>query len=142
MDGRLKDMLEMIPEGKADSISRKDLRLQLHVSDRILRRMLHEARQVYPILSNTGKGGYYYPASKEEAEAYIRQINSYIRELNKTLPPVKRYIEAKGQRRLDFEYFGQGFGEDHPGKQKDDRGIYDTGPVSQMALEAVFASVF
>ncbi len=97
MDRRLEDLVEMIPTGKDDAISRRDLMKQLKVSDRKLREMIHEAREVYPILSNTGKGGYYLPANKEEAEAYIRQSYSYISEIHKTIPPVKRYMEAKGQ---------------------------------------------
>jgi hypothetical protein len=65
--------------------------------------MLHEARMTYPILSNTGTGGYYLPENKEEAIAFQNLQLSYISNINKTLPPVRRYIENKGQRRFSFE---------------------------------------
>jgi len=99
--GRINELIDMIPTGKEDSISRADLAKQLNIPDRSVRELIHEARKNSPILSNTSKGGYYLPANKDEANEFIQQQYSYISNINQTIPSVRRWMERKGQRRLD-----------------------------------------
>lgn len=110
-NSNLEDLLQMIPVGKTDAISRYDLCRQLKMPDRTVRQLIHDARMIHPILSNTESGGYYLPATKEEAEEFINQQNSYISNINRTIAPVRRWIERQGQRRLrdidNKEYTGQ-----------------------------------
>ena len=97
----VKELIEMIPVGKNDAISRKDLARQLGIRDRFLRTLIHEARSSHPILSNTSNGGYYFPETKEEALEFIAQQYSYITNINQTISAARRWVEQKGQRRLD-----------------------------------------
>jgi hypothetical protein len=104
------NVIEVIPTGKSNAISRKDLASKLKCSDRKARIQIHEARKQYPIASNLNTGGYYLPETKEEAKEFIDMQMSYIISIQDTIKAAKRYMENKDQRRLeeiDKSYIGQ-----------------------------------
>lgn len=93
------EVLEMIPKGKENAISRKELADRLNCSDRKARDIIHSLKCHFPILSNTTKGGYYRPATIEEANEYNRQLSSYVKQVNKTKVPIQRWITK--QKRIE-----------------------------------------
>lgn len=97
---KLDELHKRLPEGKENAVTRKDLAQLFGTDDRRARDILHEIRNVFPVCSNTGKGGYYRPATVEEANAFVNQQLSYIKSINRTIGPVKRYSERSGQRRI------------------------------------------
>lgn len=73
--------------GKENPISRQDLVLAVFGKtpkgslsnsreDRQIRRVLPALQERYPILSSSGKGGYYYAASADEIVAYAGELKS------------------------------------------------------------------
>ena len=103
VDIKIEDLLEMIPVGESQAISRRDLAKQLGVSDRKARDMIHETRKQYAVLSNTSTGGYYLPGNKDEAVRFIKQQTSYIANINYTIGPVRRWLETKNQKCIKFD---------------------------------------
>lgn len=89
------NILEIIPVGKENAISRIEFANRLGCSDRKARDLLHTLKCQYPIVSNTGKGGYYMPETVEEAEIFDRQLASYVKHTNMTRVPLQRFIEQK-----------------------------------------------
>ena len=71
------NIIEYIPYGKENAISRVDLVSLTGCPDRVVRDMIHDARRERPILSRTD-GGYYLPTANETREVeqfYKRESN-------------------------------------------------------------------
>ena len=68
--------------GKKNRVTRKELATTLlgkftpHTD-----RKIRKAKEGFPILSTSGKTGYYLPASREEVEAYVQENNKRIQAL-------------------------------------------------------------
>ena len=67
------EILNKIPQGKDNAISRQALRYATNTSDRQMRRLIHEAREAGNIICSTGKG-YFIPETVEEIKhQYYRE---------------------------------------------------------------------
>lgn len=97
----LEDMvINLIPYGKENAISRSALVNATGMSDRLVRRAIADARIKNVILSNP-KGGYYRPMLSDaaEIEAYIKQEQSRAKNCFKAIVYANSYLEdLKGGR--------------------------------------------
>ena len=74
-----KILITALEPGKENAKTRTELMDLLNVSDRCIRRTIADLRALgVPVISNTDKGGYYLPATKEEASEYIKSMNNWI----------------------------------------------------------------
>ena len=98
------DILEFIPEGKENAISRKQLVDILRISDRKIRDIIAHARLTEVILSSDD-GGYYIPLNTEllEVKGYLKREEARARSIYIGLNPVKKLLmnekskQIKGQ---------------------------------------------
>lgn len=67
------NIVELIPYGKENAISRSDLCNKTGLSDRLVRRQIAKKRRDYVILNLQDGKGYYRPTDKADIEIYIRQ---------------------------------------------------------------------
>ena len=70
-------IVNLIPKGKDNAISRSWLRYALGTSDRQVRKMIHDAREDGYLIINTGKG-YYIPDNKEDLIRFYRREKARI----------------------------------------------------------------
>lgn len=70
-------ILDYIPTGSENPISRRDLARLLDVPDRMVRGRIMQLRmEGYPICSTSSRAGYYMADSREELEAFCREHES------------------------------------------------------------------
>lgn len=82
-------MLSLIPIGAENAISGKDLSGKIGKDVRALRADVHDARAAgYPILSDVT--GYYMPATKQEADAFLGAWKRRMNSARVTTAPVRR----------------------------------------------------
>ena len=69
------DLTEIIPVGKKNAISRRNLCIISGLSDRAMREQISAARRYIPIINDQTGIGYYIPSEDdlEEAKSYLRQ---------------------------------------------------------------------
>lgn len=71
--------------GEENRISRKDLAVRFFGKHNPgTDRKIRKAKEGFPILSTSGKTGYYLPASREEIEAYVQENNKRIQALQRS----------------------------------------------------------
>lgn len=59
-------ILDLIPEGRCNAISRTELRLRARLNDRVVRELIEQARRQGTIIINLQDGrGYYRPAPED-----------------------------------------------------------------------------
>lgn len=68
------NIVNFIPYGEENAVSRNELRRLTGANDRINRMMIHEARRDYVILNSPKNGGYYRPTEREEIENISRWL--------------------------------------------------------------------
>lgn len=74
-------LFELLPTGRHNAIRRRDLKELMHVSDRDMRRAIHDGRQKRPILNLSDGSGYYLPDMDDpddmmELRRWIKQEES------------------------------------------------------------------
>ncbi len=70
-------IVSLLKRGKELAISRRELVQLVGTNDRMIRMAIHELREEGSlIISDTKKGGYYYPATITEAEQYARSMKN------------------------------------------------------------------
>lgn len=75
-------LLNLLPIGSDNPISRAQLQKFLNIPDRKIRDEIREIRlKNIPVVSSSSKAGYYIADNQEEIEAFIRENKSRIREL-------------------------------------------------------------
>lgn len=104
--------------GKADAISRKGLiknvfgylpkgDLVNSREDRQVRLVLLDLQDKHPILSSSGKGGYFYAASADEITAYARELESRAVALHKKSKKlVRQAVRFQTQVQMMLPYAG------------------------------------
>lgn len=71
-------ILNIIPFGKENAISRELLKTYTDMSDRKIRQIIHELRISGQIIcSDSGCKGYWRPTKRKEVEDFIEQMESY-----------------------------------------------------------------
>lgn len=89
--------VEYIPQGYKNAVSRQYLRDMTGNTDRTNRREIKESDEL--ILNLQDGKGYFKPGLDEDrlVRAFIRQEESRIREIRKTVTKAKRYLDEKAR---------------------------------------------
>ena len=94
------NIVEYIPTGINNAISRKDLCAVTGLSDRIVRRLVEEARRETIIISNTDGTGYWiYPENPTEREKellcrFVKQQESRAKSIFYALYPARQMMKG------------------------------------------------
>lgn len=87
-EGHYKDLLVILANRRTTgtSISRSELAYRMNISDRVVRRLISQARKSrFPIISDHNESGYYLSNNIDEIEAFRkREIQSRISDLRET----------------------------------------------------------
>lgn len=94
---------EFIPYGRKNAVKRADLVNMIGLSDRLVRKLIEDARQSGVIIINMQDGrGYYRPEKREELEYYIRQEEGRAKSIHRNLKAAKKALRTiEGQLTLD-----------------------------------------
>lgn len=94
---------EYIPYGRNNAVKRADLVSMIGASDRLVRRMIEDARQSGVVIINMQDGrGYYRPEKREDLEYYIRQEEGRAKSIHRNLKAAKKALKAiEGQLTFD-----------------------------------------
>ena len=94
------NITEYIPKGINNAISRKDLCIATGLSDRIVRRLVEEARRETIIISNNDGSGYWiYPENPTEREKeilckFVKQQESRAKSIFYALYPARQMMKG------------------------------------------------
>lgn len=80
-------MLELIPTGKENAISRRELVSLTSLKDRVVRLRIEQYRnEGICICSNWSEGakGYYLPGNEAEQKEFLKNYSAYIKKMAKT----------------------------------------------------------
>lgn len=92
------NLTELIPTGRANAISMRELSERLNVDARTTRAIIQRARaNGAEICSDWENGGYFMPLDIDEAKVYLNQQRARIRSANAALRGVKDYIRGGGK---------------------------------------------
>lgn len=67
------DILEFIPTGRENAITRRELVGRVNLSDREVRKLIASARKSFPILNLQTGEGYYLPTKEIEVREFLNQ---------------------------------------------------------------------
>lgn len=88
------DLTELIPTGRANAISMRELSERLNVDTRTTRALIQQARaNGAAICSDWENGGYYMPLHVGEAIAYLNQQRARIKSAEAALKGVEKYLQ-------------------------------------------------
>lgn len=92
------NIVDFIPHGEINAISRKDLRKVTGLTDRVMRERIAEARRDTPILNTQHGRGYFIPLPEETAlvERYLKQETSRARSIFWSLQGVRKFLNGGG----------------------------------------------
>ncbi|NLC96182.1 MAG: HTH domain-containing protein [Erysipelotrichaceae bacterium] len=87
-------ILNNIKPGRENSISRDKLVSITGINDRTIRDTIADLRaEGVPIISNTNKGGYYLPATQEEAQEYISSMENRAKNTFVSIKATKEWLK-------------------------------------------------
>ena len=103
------DILDFIPTGSRNAISRKYLNAVLRLSDRKIREMIHFARRKIPILNLQDGNGYFIPDMNSENDInllvqFVRQEESRLKSIAWALREARRTLKNCGVDWNDKKY--------------------------------------
>ena len=89
-------ILDYIPYGENNAISREDLKQITGLTDRQMRKKIEIARETTPILNFQGGKGYFIPTETEQylVIRWIRQEASRRRKLEKGILGAEKFLKA------------------------------------------------
>jgi len=91
------NIVDYIPKGKENAISRANLMLKTGFCDRDIRIKIPKARSQGVNIIFNPKGGYYIAESIEEKRKFVKSMDSRVMAINKSTAPMKKQIaEADG----------------------------------------------
>lgn len=94
------NIIEYIPKGCANAISRKSLCIKTGLNDRVVRRLIEEARRETIIISNDDGSGYWIypdkPTEHEKAclERFVKQQESRAKSIFYALYPARQMMKG------------------------------------------------
>ena len=98
------DILEYIPFGRENAVTRSYLRDVTGLPDRDMRRCIESARKEVPIINLQDGRGYYRPNDKEELTRYILQEQARAQKILRNIRVAcKEYNKIAGQLTFDTE---------------------------------------
>lgn len=100
----MKSVAEYIPTGSRNAVSRSRLACLAGMTDRQLRRAIHNARREVPIINLSDGGGYYIPDMTDEAdraalEQYVKQEESRLKSIGWSLLASRRMLKGQNGER-------------------------------------------
>lgn len=92
------NIVDFIPEGKANAIPRHELARVLGMTDRAVRKAIEEARDKGELICNDGDGeGYYIACEIEEINRQYRTDRARALAVLKRLKTMRRMLKAAGK---------------------------------------------
>jgi hypothetical protein len=89
------NIIDYIPKGNKNRISRQMLCVLTNLSDRKVRQLIHNAREKGCLIcTDTSEGGYWQPETREETEGLIRMTKSYIANLQRTISKAQNKLKT------------------------------------------------
>lgn len=85
-------IVDYIPKGKENAISREKLSQITGLSDRKMRQEIANARRDTCIINNQDNKGYYIPDNKEEVRRYIKQEEHRAKSIFANLSGARNYL--------------------------------------------------
>ncbi len=85
-------IIDYIPRGKENAISREKLSQITGLSDRKMRQEIANARRDTCIINNQDNKGYYIPDNKEEVRRYIKQEEHRAKSIFTNLGGARNYL--------------------------------------------------
>lgn len=91
------NIVYFIPEGKANAVTRSQLRTMTGLSDRKIRDAISEARRDTVILNDQSGRGYYIPTEAElpEARKCLKQEEKRAKSIFWSLKALRAFVEGK-----------------------------------------------
>lgn len=87
------NILDFIPTGKENAISRQELMQRTGVGERLIRDAIkRQVENGVPILSSSGHKGYWYSEDIDEIEEFIRENDHRANALSKTTAKLKKHL--------------------------------------------------
>ena len=91
----MNNILDLIPRGKDNAITRVELSAKAGIGDRMIRKLISEKRKEGEfIISSTSDKGYYLPETRADVERFIRQQKSYIKNLQRSITKAERALRV------------------------------------------------
>lgn len=88
----------VVPFGRENAVTRRELAMRLGVSDRVMRRMIEDGRAEGLIIINDGTGrGYYQTNDLAEMERQYRQDTSRALAILKRRAPLRNALKEAGR---------------------------------------------
>lgn len=93
------DILEYIPFGHDNAITRKGLSIVLGIDDRMVRDLIHDAREKHTILNLQDGKGYFRPDPDKPSDIafvkrYVMQEESRIRNTGMSLKAARKFLKG------------------------------------------------
>ena len=100
--GKVYSILDFIPTGKENAITRQQLCEKLYLDDRTVIQMIEHARDSgHVILSSSQVSGYWFSNDIEEVNQFVLETKSRIKKLQKAIAPAEKavnlYYANKGE---------------------------------------------
>lgn len=92
---RYEPLLKLIPTGKENGVSRRELSEKLGLDARSISDLVLSARRDNIIIAS-GNRGYYFPADLKEEHEYYKRLHSMALTILGTLTPVRRRLIEAG----------------------------------------------
>lgn len=87
------NVLNAIPYGKENAVTREKLCKETHMDDRKVRRIISELRQKELICSLSGSDGYWRPTNREEVKDFLSENTKRIKSLFKMCKLAREYLK-------------------------------------------------
>ena len=91
------DIMQFIPQGEANAISRKDLAAATGLSDRVMRECSEQARHNGSLICSARQGGYYQPDSVDDIERAYWQDYTRAKAILHRLKPMRHILKREGR---------------------------------------------
>jgi hypothetical protein len=87
------NILDYIPKGKDNAITRAELTARTGLNDRVVRELISQARRDTVIINLSNGNGYYIPTDRAEIERYVRQETARLKSIGWSLKAARRSLQ-------------------------------------------------
>jgi biotin operon repressor len=91
------DIMQFIPQGEANAISRKNLTALTGLSDRVVRERIEQARHNGEIICAATHGGYFRPDTIDDIERAYWQDYTRAKAILHRLKPMRHILKREGR---------------------------------------------
>lgn len=90
------NIVDYIPTGKNNAVTRTQLRIMTGMSDRKIRDAIADARRKVPIINDQSGRGYYIPTAEElpEARSFLEQEKSRAKSIFWSMKALRAFVEG------------------------------------------------